>query len=72
MTRLTQIATALAIGALMLSPIVGATSADAAKKMTTEEKAAYKAKQTDCKAKAKEQKLHLVKRYKFIKECMKA
>jgi len=70
MTRLTQIATALAVGALVLSPIVGATSADAAK-MTKEERAAYKAKQADCKAKAKEQKLHLVKRYRFIKECMK-
>jgi hypothetical protein len=70
MTRLTQFATALAIGALVLSPIVGATSADAAR-MTKEERAAYKAKKAECSAKAKEQKLHLVKRYRFIKECLK-
>ena len=70
MTRLTQIATAFAISALVLSPIVGATSADAAK-MTKEEKAAHKAKDADCKAKAKEQKLHLGKRRAFLKECMK-
>lgn len=71
MTRLTQIATALSIFALVASPIVGSTSADAAKKMTKEEKAAHKAKEAECKMKAKEQKLHLVKRSRFIKECMK-
>src|ERR1043166_4296619 len=60
MTRMTQLAAALAIGALFLSPIVGATSADAAKKMTKEERAAMKAKEKDCKAQAKEQKLHLL------------
>ena len=70
MTRLSQLATAFAVGALVLSPIAGATSASAAK-MTKEERAAYNAKRADCKAKAKEQKLHLVKRYRFIKECMK-
>ena len=70
MSRLTQIATAFAIGALVLSPLAGATSADAAR-MSKEERAAHKAKEADCKTKAKEQKLHLVKRHRFIKECMK-
>lgn len=70
MIRLTQLATAFAIGALVLSPITAATSASAAA-MTKEQRAAHKAKEADCKVKAKEQKLHLVKRHKFLKECMK-
>ena len=70
MTRLTQIAAVFAIGALMLSPIAIATTAGAAA-MTKEQRAAHKAKETECKMKAKEQKLHLVKRYRFLKECMK-
>ena len=70
MTRLTHIATAFVIGALVLSPIIGATSADAAR-MTKEERAVHKAKEAECKVKAKEQKLHLFKRSRFIKECMK-
>jgi hypothetical protein len=39
--------------------------------MTKEQRAAHKAKQAECGAKAKEQKLHLLKRSRFIKECMK-
>jgi hypothetical protein len=70
MTRLAQIATAFVIGALVLSPIAVATSADAAR-MTKEERVAHEAKEKDCKMKAKEQKLHLVKRHRFLKECMK-
>ncbi len=69
MTRLTHLAMALAVGALMFSPIVGSTSADAAK-MTKEEKAAAKAKKADCKAKSKETKGILARR-KAYKECMK-
>jgi hypothetical protein len=69
MTRLTQLAMALAVGAFMLSPIVGVTSADAAK-MTKEEKAAAKAKKADCKAKSKEEK-GLRARRKAYNECMK-
>ena len=80
MTRLTKLAAAFAIGTLMFSPIVGATSADAAK-MTkeekaavaakkAEEKAAHKKKVADCKAKSKEEKLG--KRRAAYKECMKA
>ena len=70
MTRLTQIVTAFAIGAMVLSPIAGATLANAAH-MTKEERAAHRAKEADCKMKAKEQKLHFRKRTHFIKECMK-
>jgi hypothetical protein len=70
MTRFAQLATAFAIGALVLSPIATATSAGAAA-MTKEQRAAHKAKDAECKMKAKEQKLHLVKRYRFLKECMK-
>jgi hypothetical protein len=70
MTRVTQIAAAFAIGALMLSPIAIASTVDAAA-MTKEQRAAHKAKEAECKMKAKEQKLHLVKRYRFLKECIK-
>ena len=70
MTRLTQLAAALAIGAVALSPIATVTSAGAAA-MTKEQRAAHKAKEADCKMKAKEQKLHLIKRHRFLKECMK-
>jgi predicted transcriptional regulator len=70
MTRLNQISMALALGAVVLSPLALVSSADAAR-MTTEQRAAYKAKQTECKAKAKEQRLHFRKRSRFIRECMK-
>ena len=53
----------------MLSPIVGATSADAAK-MTKEEKAAAAKKKADCKAESKATKGILARR-KAYKECMK-
>jgi len=69
MTRLSQLAMALAVGAFMLSPVVGVTSADAAK-MTKEEKAAAKQKKADCKAKSKETK-GIIARRKAYKECMK-
>jgi|SwirhisoilCB2_FD_contig_51_8924030_length_274_multi_10_in_0_out_0_1 hypothetical protein len=70
MTRLTQLAMALAVGAIMFSPIVGATSAEAAK-MTKEEKAALKAKKADCKMKSKEVKGFRARR-KAYNECVKA
>jgi hypothetical protein len=70
MTRLTQIASVIAIGTLMLSPIAIATPVHAAA-MTKEQREAHKAKEAECKMKAKEQKLHLVKRHRFLKECMK-
>ncbi len=70
MITLTKIAASLAVTAFLLSPVVVATPADAAR-MTMEQRTAYKAKRAECRAQAKAQKLHSRERSRFIRSCMK-
>jgi hypothetical protein len=77
MTRFGFAATALALGAALTfgSAIVPGAVEKASAAMSKEERAAAraatKAKQEDCKAQAKAQNLHLLKRSRFIRGCMR-
>jgi len=71
MTRFAKLTTAFAIGGtLLLAPIVASVPADAA--MTKQQRAALKTKKAECNAQATAQKLRLVKRWRFVRKCMKA
>lgn len=77
MTRFGYMAAALGLGVVMTlgSPVVPGSVEKASAAMTKEERAAAraaaKAKRADCQAQAKEQKLRLLKRARFVRDCMK-
>jgi hypothetical protein len=77
MIRLTALAmVAVLAGAVASTPAVSPSYAEAPAKLTADERAAAraatKAKRVECGRQADERNLHLVKRYRFVRSCMKS
>ena len=77
MTRVwALLAVALFSGALMSAPVASPAQAQDMSKPTKEERAAARAakkgKRVECGRQADEQNLHLWKRYRFVRNCLKS
>ena len=63
-------------GGLATAPMVSPSYAETPSKLTKEERgaarAAKKAKRAECSRQADERNLHLVKRYRFVRNCLKS
>jgi hypothetical protein len=76
MRVLALLAVALFAGALTSAPVAAPAQAQDMSKPTKEERAATRAakreKRGECSRKADAQNLHLVKRYRFVRNCLKS